>query len=68
VPSSGFYVGAYSFSNSADNEGCISASSTNPYWEFDATNWVAGSYTFAFYAVDSSGRQSNTVTRTLRKG
>ena len=68
VPSSGFYVGSYSFSNYADNEGCISTSSTTPYWEFDATNWAAGSYTFTFYAVDSSGRQSNTVTRTLRKG
>jgi chymotrypsin len=68
VPSSGFFVGSYSFSNYADNEGCISTSSTNPYWEFEATNWAAGSYTFAFYAVDSSGRQSNTVTRTLRKG
>ena len=68
VPTSGFFVGAYSFSNSADNEGCISASATNPYWEFDAKDWAAGSYTFAFYALDSSGRQSNTVTRTLRKG
>jgi secreted trypsin-like serine protease len=68
VPSSGFYVGSYSFSNYADNEGCISTSSTTPYWEFDATNWAAGNYTFAFYSLDSSGRQSDTVTRTLRKG
>ena len=68
VPTTGYLNNGYSFSNYADNEGCISASSTSPYWEFDATDWSSGNYTFSFYAVDSSGRQSNTVTRTLRKG
>ena len=68
VPISGYYRGSYSFSSYADNEGCISTSFTDPYWEFDVTGWVTGNYTFSFYAVDSSGRQSNTVTRTLRKG
>jgi chymotrypsin len=67
VPSSGYFDG-YSFSNYADSEGCIQTSSMSPYWEFDATDWVPGNYTFSFYAVDSSGRQSNIVTRTLRKG
>jgi hypothetical protein len=67
VPTSGYLNNGYTFSGYADNEGCISSSSTAPYWEFDVTNWVAGDYIFSYYAVDSSGRQSNTVTRTLRK-
>lgn len=68
VPSSGYYRGSYSFSGYADTEGCITTSATDPFWEFDPTDWATGSYTFSFYAVDSSGRQSNTVSRTLRKG
>jgi hypothetical protein len=67
VPTSGYLNSGTSISFYADSDGCISTSSTAPYWEFDVTNWVAGDYIFSYYAVDSSGRQSNTVTRTLRK-
>jgi hypothetical protein len=67
VPTSGYLNGGYLISFYADSEGCISTSSTAPYWDFDVTNWVGGDYIFSYYAVDSSGRQSNTATRTLRK-
>jgi hypothetical protein len=67
VPTSGYLNNGYEFRNYADAEGCISTSSTSPYWEFDATDWVSGNYAFSFYVWDSSGRQSNTVTRTLLK-
>ena len=43
------------------------ASSEISEWSFDTTDWANGSYTFTFYAIDSSGRQSNTATRELRK-
>jgi hypothetical protein len=57
----------YSFSGYADSNGCHSESDTTPEWGFDASTWANGSYTFTFYAIDSSGRESNTVTRTLLK-
>jgi hypothetical protein len=66
VATSGTYRG-YSISGNSNLEGCISSYATDPYWDFDFSVWAPGNYTFSFYAVDSSGRQSNTVTRTLRK-
>jgi chymotrypsin len=67
VANNGTYRG-YSIPGNSNAEGCISSYATDPYWDFDFTDWASGNYTFNFYAVDSSGRQSNTVTRTLRKG
>jgi chymotrypsin len=67
VPTNGYYRGSYSIYSYADSSGCIGTSSTDPYWEFDTADWAKGNYTFSYYTVDSSGRQSNTATRTLRK-
>ena len=58
---------SYSFGGYADGIGCHSESDQTPEWNFDTSKWANGSYTFSFYAIDSSGRQSNTATRTLRK-
>ena len=68
-PTSGGIVsgGTYSFGGYADSNGCHSESDTTPEWSFDTSTWANGSYTFTFYAIDSSGRQSNTATRVLRK-
>ena len=65
TPSAGWFQGSYSFSNYADSEGCFDSSSTDPAWEFDATPWSNGTYLFTYYAVDTSGRTSNTVNRTI---
>jgi hypothetical protein len=48
VPTSGYYR-SYSFRSYADSEGCMTTPFTDPYWEFDVTDWVAGNYTFSFY-------------------
>jgi hypothetical protein len=68
--SGGVVIGSsyYSFGGYADSNGCHSESDTTPEWSFDTSTWANGPYTFNFYAIDSSGRESNTVTRTLRKG
>ena len=66
--SGGIVVGnTYSFGGYADSNGCHSESDTTVEWSFDTTTWANGSYTFTFYAIDSSGRQSNTATRVLNK-
>ena len=66
--SGGIVVGnTYSFGGYADSNGCHSESDTTVEWSFDTSTWANGSYTFTFYAIDSSGRQSNTATRVLNK-
>ena len=65
VPTNGYYRGNTPISGYSDVDGCISSSSTEPYWEFDATNWANGTYIFSMNTVDSSGRKSSTVTRNL---
>ena len=66
--SGGIVIGSvYSFAGYADSNGCHTESDQTPEWSFDTSTWANGSYTFTFYAIDSSGRQSNTATRVLRK-
>jgi hypothetical protein len=65
VPTNGYYRGNTPISGYSDVDGCISSSSTEPYWEFDTTSWANGSYQFTFYNIDSSGRISNTSNRSL---
>ncbi len=69
-PTSGSYIyGSYSYTltGNTDSNGCFTDSDQSPEWAFDTTNWAKGSYTFTFYAIDSSGRQSNTATRVFNR-
>ena len=55
-----------SMSNYSDDNSCMSyGASTAPNWYFDTTTWANGSYTFTFSALDTSGRESNEVSRVL---
>jgi hypothetical protein len=55
-----------SLSNYSDENSCMSyGASTAPNWYFDTTNWTNGTYTFTFSALDTSGRESNEVSRVL---
>ena len=50
----------------SDENSCMSyGASTAPNWFFDTTTWTNGSYTFTFSALDTSGRESNEVSRVL---
>ena len=50
----------------SDETSCMSyGASTAPNWFFDTTTWTNGSYTFTFSALDTSGRESNEVSRVL---
>jgi hypothetical protein len=65
TPTSGSLEGT-SLSNYSDENSCMSyGASTAPNWYFDTTTWANGSYTFTFSALDTSGRESNEVSRVL---
>jgi hypothetical protein len=50
----------------SDENSCMQYGvSTTPAWSFDSTTWTNGSYTFTFSAIDTSGRESNEVSRIL---
>jgi hypothetical protein len=65
TPTSGTLEGN-SMSNYSDDNSCMTyGASTIPNWFFDTTTWTNGSYTFTFSALDTSGRESNEVSRVL---
>ena len=66
-PTSGYLSSStYQLDYYSDDNSCMSyGASTTPSWSFDTTTWTNASYTFTFSALDSSGRESNEVSRVL---
>jgi hypothetical protein len=66
-PTSGYLSSSsYQLDYYSDDNSCMQYGvSTTPAWSFDSTTWTNGSYTFTFSALDSSGRESNEVSRVL---
>ena len=65
-PTSGYYQNNYSLSSYSDENSCMTyGADTASSWYFDTTTWTNGSYIFTFWSIDSSGRESSTVSRTL---
>ena len=65
-PTSGEYQNRYLLNSYSDENSCMSlGADTASSWYFDSTTWANGSYVFTFWTIDSSGRESTVVTRTL---